>query len=40
VLQAPLGIRPEDTEQTLSERLLPLEHRLYVEAVQMIQRRT
>jgi phosphoribosylglycinamide formyltransferase-1 len=40
VLQAPLGIRPEDTEQTLSERLLPLEHRLYVEAVQRIQRRT
>jgi phosphoribosylglycinamide formyltransferase-1 len=40
VLQAPLAIRPEDTERTLSERLLPLEHRLYVEAVQRIQRRT
>ena len=40
VLQAPLAIRPDDTEQTLSERLLPLEHRLYVEAIQCIQRET
>jgi len=39
VLQAPLAIRPEDTEQTLSERLLPLEHRLYVEAIHLIQNR-
>jgi phosphoribosylglycinamide formyltransferase 1 len=38
VAQAPLRIRPDDTEQTLSERLLPLEHRLYVEAIQRIQR--
>lgn len=38
LLQARLAIRPEDTEQTLSERLLPLEHRLYVEAIQRIQR--
>jgi phosphoribosylglycinamide formyltransferase-1 len=40
LLQVPLAVRPEDTEETLSERLLPLEHRLYVEAVQLIQRRT
>jgi phosphoribosylglycinamide formyltransferase-1 len=39
VVQAPLEIRGDDTEQTLSDRLLPLEHRLYVEAVQRIQRR-
>ncbi len=37
LLQAPLEILPGDTEQTLSERLLPLEHRLYVEAIRMIQ---
>ena len=40
LVQAPLTVRPEDTEQTLSDRLLPLEHRLYVEAIQLIQRRT
>ncbi len=40
LLQAPLEILPEDTEQTLSERLLPLEHRLYVEAIRLIQIRT
>ncbi|HXF58337.1 MAG TPA: phosphoribosylglycinamide formyltransferase [Candidatus Saccharimonadales bacterium] len=39
VVQAPLEIRGDDTEQTLADRLLPLEHRLYVEAVQRIQRR-
>ena len=39
LLQESLAIRPEDTEQTLSDRLLPLEHRLYVQAVQLIQRR-
>jgi len=38
LLQAPLEILPGDTEQTLSERLLPLEHRLYVEAIRRIQR--
>ena len=37
LLQAPLEVLPGDTEKTLSERLLPLEHRLYVEAVQLIQ---
>ena len=36
LLQAPLPILRGDTEQTLSERLLPLEHRLYVEAIQRI----
>lgn len=38
VLQAPLDVAPDDTERTLSERLLPLEHRLYVQAIQRIQR--
>ena len=39
LLQAPLEILPGDTEQTLSDRLLPLEHRLYVEAIRRIQDR-
>jgi phosphoribosylglycinamide formyltransferase-1 len=39
LLQAPLEVLPGDTEQTLSDRLLPLEHRLYVEAIRLIQRR-
>jgi len=38
LLQAPLEVLPGDTEKTLSERLLPLEHRLYVEAIRLIQR--
>ena len=38
LLQAPLEILPGDTEQTLSDRMLPLEHRLYVEAIRLIQR--
>ncbi len=38
LLQAPLEVLPGDTEKTLSERLLPLEHRLYVEAIGLIQR--
>ena len=38
LVQESLEIRPEDTEQSLSDRLLPLEHRLYVEAIQSIQR--
>jgi len=37
LIQESLEVRPGDTEQTLSERLLPLEHRLYVEAIQRIQ---
>lgn len=38
LLQAPLDVLPGDTEQTLSHRLLPLEHRMYVEAIRLIQR--
>ena len=37
LLQAPLDVLPGDTEQSLSDRLLSLEHRLYVEAVRLIQ---
>lgn len=35
LLQAPLYVRSEDTEESLSERLLPLEHRLYAEAIRL-----
>lgn len=38
VAQARLPIRPGETAEELSERLLPLEHRLYVEAIQHIQK--
>jgi len=38
LLQAPLEVLPGDTEQSLSDKLLPLEHRLYVEAIRLIQR--
>jgi len=38
LLQVPLDVLPGDTEQTLSDRLLPIEHRLYVEAIRHIQR--
>ena len=38
LLQAPLDVLPGDTEQTLSDRLLPIEHRLYIEAIRYIQR--
>jgi len=37
LLQAPLEILPADTEQTLAARLLPLEHRLYIEAIRLIE---
>ena len=37
LLQAPLDVRPDDTEDTLSARLLPLEQRLYVDALRLIQ---
>lgn len=37
VLQAELPIRPGETPEELSERLLPLEHRLYIEAIRKIQ---
>ncbi len=36
LLQAALPILPDDTEDTLSARLLALEHRLYVEAIRLI----
>ncbi len=38
LLQAPLDVRPEDTEESLSERLLPVEQRLYLEAIRLMQR--
>jgi phosphoribosylglycinamide formyltransferase-1 len=38
VAQAPMAIRPGETAEELAERLLPLEHRLYVEAIRGIQR--
>lgn len=38
LLQAPLEVLPGDTEESLSERLLPVEQRLYVEAVRLFQR--
>jgi phosphoribosylglycinamide formyltransferase-1 len=38
VAQAPLAIRPGETAEELAERLLPLEHTLYVEAIRRIQR--
>jgi phosphoribosylaminoimidazole-succinocarboxamide synthase len=37
VLQESLEIRPGETPEDLAERLLPLEHRLYVSAIQSIQ---
>lgn len=35
ILQRTLDILPDDTEETLSARLLPLEHQTYVEAVKL-----
>jgi phosphoribosylglycinamide formyltransferase-1 len=35
VLQAAVPVRPDDTEATLSERILAEEHRLYPEAVRL-----
>jgi phosphoribosylglycinamide formyltransferase 1 len=35
ILQKTLEVKPDDTEETLSERLLPLEHATYVEAVKL-----
>lgn len=35
ILQRTLEVLPSDTEETLSERLLPLEHQTYVEAVRL-----
>ena len=38
VAQAATEILPGETVEALAERLLPIEHRLYVEAIQRIQR--
>ena len=38
LIQAALEVLASDTEESLSERLLPLEHRLYVDALRLIQR--
>lgn len=38
VAQATVPILPGETAEALAERLLPIEHRLYVEAIQRIQR--
>ena len=35
ILQKTLEVKPDDTEETLSERLLPLEHAAYIEAVKL-----
>jgi phosphoribosylglycinamide formyltransferase-1 len=35
ILQKMLEVRADDTEETLSERLLPLEHATYVEAIRL-----
>jgi phosphoribosylglycinamide formyltransferase-1 len=36
VLQAAIAVRDDDTEATLSERILAEEHRIYSEAVKII----
>jgi phosphoribosylglycinamide formyltransferase 1 len=35
ILQKTLEVKPDDTEDSLSQRLLPLEHSAYVEAVKL-----
>jgi phosphoribosylglycinamide formyltransferase-1 len=35
ILQKILEVKPDDTEESLSQRLLPLEHAAYVEAVKL-----
>jgi phosphoribosylglycinamide formyltransferase-1 len=35
VLQAPVAVREDDTEETLSERILAEEHRIYPEAIRL-----
>ena len=37
LLQAELPIRPGESAEELATRLLPLEHRLYIEAIRTIQ---
>ena len=36
VLQAAIDVRPDDTGETLAARQLPLEHRLYPDAIRLI----
>jgi len=36
ILQKSLAILPNDTEVSLSQRLLPLEHQTYIEALQLL----
>lgn len=36
ILQEAVPVEPEDTEETLSERILKVEHRLYPEAVRLV----
>jgi phosphoribosylglycinamide formyltransferase-1 len=36
VMQAPIEVRPEDTGETLAARQLPIEHRLYPEAIRLL----
>lgn len=38
ILQAAVPVRPDDTEETLSARILEQEHRIYVEAVRLYER--
>ncbi|MBU4321171.1 MAG: phosphoribosylglycinamide formyltransferase, partial [Nitrospinae bacterium] len=35
IIQAAVPVMPDDTEDTLSERILSLEHRIYPEAVRL-----
>jgi phosphoribosylaminoimidazole-succinocarboxamide synthase len=37
VLQAELPVRPGETAESLAERLLPLEHQIYIDAIRTIQ---
>lgn len=36
ILQAKIAILPNDTEKTLSERMLPIEHATYIDAIKLI----
>lgn len=38
VLQEPVPVRPDDTESSLSQRILEVEHRLYPQAVDVVAR--
>ena len=35
ILQKTVEVKPDDTEETLSDRLLPMEHAAYIEAVRL-----